>query len=103
MTLAGLFDRLQRGNLVASKRLTGMAIAAFAAPFFFEREQRSQLAVIGQGLPAGSAHDAQRFRSGITLSYQHGAGHEWPAADAVLTMQEGPTAIGDVFQDPVDA
>jgi conjugative transfer signal peptidase TraF len=34
MTLAGLFDRLQRGNLVASKRLTGMAIAAFTAPFF---------------------------------------------------------------------
>ena len=34
MTLAGRFDRLQRGNLVASKRLTGIAIAAFAAPFF---------------------------------------------------------------------
>ncbi len=34
MTLAGLFDRLQIGNLVASKRLTGVAIVAFAAPFF---------------------------------------------------------------------
>ena len=56
------------------------------APLLLEQQERGELAIVGQGLPAGGAHDAQRFRRGVALRDQHGAGHQRAAANAVLAV-----------------
>jgi hypothetical protein len=72
------------------------------APDALEVEEGSQLAIVGERLPAPAAHDAQRLGRGIALAHQHRAGHQRAASDAVLTMQKGSTAARNVVEHPVN-
>src|SRR5438552_11628096 len=74
-----------------------------AVPLTLEVEQRGQLAIVGEGLPAGVADHAQGFGRAVALGDQDRAGHQRTAADAVLTVQKRPAAVGNVVEHPVDA